>query len=241
MQWLPEGWVPRAVAVDIDGTLTDENKCLHTGAILSLRRIEENGIPVILCTGNVRAITYGLWRFLQLSGPMVSENGGVVWHPTWEEPIIRAEGSRARQAADWLATRIDGLDPNGIESNAWRESEWCLRISEDDIRIKEELAQSEWDDLLVVRTGFAIHLTEPHLTKGEGLQLALDKLDICPGDVLAIGDAPNDIPMFELVKHSVAVGESFPDLQQIASVNSPYKRGDTFIPLVDEILSHFSD
>lgn len=239
MQWLPSGWKPKVVAVDIDGTLTDENKCLHSGAIESLRRLEENGIPVILCTGNVRAITYGLWRFLQLSGPMVSENGGVVWHPSWPEPIVRADGTKAKQAARWLATRIEGLDPVGIESNAWRESEWCLRTKEDDERIKQELADSQWRDLLVVRTGFAIHLTEPHLTKGEGLQLALDRIGISPDEVLAIGDAPNDIPMFELVKHSVAVGGSFESLQEVASVNSPLMRAETFAPLVDEVLRDY--
>jgi len=238
MQWLPSGWKPKAVAVDIDGTLTNENKCLHTGAIESLRRLEDSGIPVILCTGNVRAITYGLWRFLQLSGPMVSENGGVVWHPSWKKPIVRADGSKAKQAAEWLATRIEGLNAIGIESNAWRESEWCLRISEDDDRIKQELSQSEWSNLLVVRTGFAIHLTEPHLTKGEGLQLALDRIGISAEDVLAIGDAPNDIPMFELVGYSIAVGGSFQELQEVASLNSPMLRGDTFVPLVDEILRH---
>ena len=92
MQWLPNGWKPRALAVDIDGTLTDENKKLNNRAVASLRRLEEAGIMVILATGNVRAITYGLWRFIGLSGPMVCENGGVVWHPDWDEPIVRADG-----------------------------------------------------------------------------------------------------------------------------------------------------
>ena len=99
MEWFPEGWLPKAVAVDIDGTITDYNKKLHLEAILALRRLEEAGIPIILATGNVRAITYGLWRFIGATGPMVCENGGVVWHPEWEEPIIRADGARARQCA----------------------------------------------------------------------------------------------------------------------------------------------
>ena len=59
MQWIPNGWRPKAIAVDIDGTITDYNKKLHLEAIESLRRLEEAGIPVILATGNVRAITYG--------------------------------------------------------------------------------------------------------------------------------------------------------------------------------------
>ena len=102
MQWLPTGWRPKVVAVDIDGTLTDGMKQLDTGAVEALRRLEAAGIPVVLATGNVRAITYGLWRFLKLSGPICCENGGVLWHKSWGEPIVRADGSEAKRAAEWL-------------------------------------------------------------------------------------------------------------------------------------------
>ena len=70
MQWLPDNWKPKVVAVDIDGTLTNENKLIEPSVIDALQKLEKNGIPVILATGNVRAITYGLWRFLNLSGPI---------------------------------------------------------------------------------------------------------------------------------------------------------------------------
>lgn len=235
MQWLPDGWKPRAIAVDIDGTITDYNKILHLEAIEALRRLEDAGIPVILATGNVRAITYGLSRFIGASGPMVCENGGVVWHPTWDEPIVRADGARAKKCAQDMAKHID-IDPEGITTNAWRESEWCLFKHEDLGAVNDWVSNSEYSDLAVVKTGFAIHLMEPHLSKGEGLKVALQKMGLSPDDILAVGDAPNDIPMFELVGHSVAVGGCFNSLAEVASVVSPYPHGDTFKPLVDAIL-----
>ena len=235
MQWIPEGWMPKAIAVDIDGTITDYNKNLHLDAIHALRRIEKAGIPIILATGNVRAITYGLWRFIGASGPMVCENGGVVWHPTWSEPIVRADGARARKCAQDMAKDIN-IDPEGITTNTWRESEWCLFTDEDLDAVHNWVASSDYSDLAVVKTGFAIHLMEPHLSKGEGLKIALERMGISPDDVLAVGDAPNDIPMFELVGHSVAVGGCFDSLAKVASVISPHAHGDTFKPLVDAIL-----
>ena len=238
MQWLPEGWMPLAIAVDIDGTITDSEKRIHTGAIHSLRRLEEAGIPVILCTGNTRAITYGLWRFLALSGPIVCENGGVIWHPSWDKAIIRADGERARNAAFEMADDI-GIDAAGITTNAWRESEWCLFPYEDLAKIEDWISTSKYSDLSVVRTGFAIHLMEPQLSKGEGLKIALSHLGISPSDVLAIGDAPDDIPMFELVGHAIAVGGSFDSLTEVADLVSPHMHGDTFEPLVDSILNKF--
>ena len=101
-----------------------------TEAVAAVRRLEDAGIPVVLATGNVRPITYGLWRFLGLSAPMCCENGGVIWHPSWREPVLRATATEAREAALWLSERIDGLDPQGIATNRWRESEWCLHPDE---------------------------------------------------------------------------------------------------------------
>ena len=92
-------------------------------------------------------------------------------------------------------------------------------------------------DREVVRTGFAIHLMEPQLSKGEGLKVILDKMGITESDLLVVGDAPNDISMFELANWSVAVGGAFEEIKQLADVESPYMHGDTFKPLVDAILS----
>ena len=164
MEWLPPGWYPRVVAFDIDGTLTDEKKRLDMHAVEALRRLEDAGIPVILATGNVRAITYGLWRFIGLSGPMCCENGGVLWHPEWDEPIVRASGAEAKNAAQWLASQHTEIDSNGIQTNAWRESEWCLFADEDLKLVTTSIEESDWSNLDVVRTGFAIHLMEPHLS-----------------------------------------------------------------------------
>jgi phosphoglycolate phosphatase (TIGR01487 family) len=236
MQWIPTGWVPKAVAVDIDGTITDSNKAIHLGAIAALRRLEDAGIAVILATGNIRAITYGLWRFIGATGPMVCENGGVVWHPDWGEPIVRADGARARSAGQMLEDKL-GIDSRGITTNDWRESEWCLFPDENISEITKLISESQYADLSVVKTGFAIHLMEPHLSKGEGLTIALDKMQIRPDEVLAIGDAPNDISMFELVGHSVAVGGCFEELAAVAKVISPYQHGETIAPLVDAILN----
>lgn len=237
MQWLPTGWRPKVVAVDIDGTLTDGMKQLDTGAVEALRRLEAAGIPVVLATGNVRAITYGLWRFLKLSGPICCENGGVLWHKSWGEPIVRADGSEAKRAAEWLGEKMEGLDPNGIQTNCWRESEWCLFPDEDLATVERNIASSEWSHLSVVRTGFAIHLMEPHLSKGTGLEVMFQKMGWSPEDLLCVGDAPNDLPMFEYAHWSIAVGGAFDVVKAAADVVSPHPHGATFGPLVDAILS----
>ena len=44
MEWLPKDWTPKFIAVDIDGTITDEKKQLNTRALDALKRLEENGV-----------------------------------------------------------------------------------------------------------------------------------------------------------------------------------------------------
>ena len=88
----------------------------------------------------------------------------------------------------------------------------------------------------LVRTGFAIHLMEPQLSKGSGLKIILDKMDLTPDDLLCVGDAPNDLSMFEISRWSVAVGGAFAYVTKSADVASPLPHGKTIAPLVNSIL-----
>lgn len=240
MEWLPDGWVPSVVAVDIDGTITDDHKRINLDAVKALRRLEAHGIPVVLATGNVRPITYGLWRFIGLSGPICCENGGVLWSPEWEEAVLRATKDEAQAAADWLAEQVNGLDPVGIWSNQWRESEWCLKPTEDLEAIQAAMAEGRWSNLEVIRTGFAIHLMDPVISKGQGLAELAERHDWSLDDMLVVGDAPNDLSMFEAAAWSVAVGGAFREVTAAASVSSPHLHGDTFPPLVQSIVDRLS-
>jgi len=238
---LTNGRRPAMLICDIDGTLTDDwNYALHPGLPEAFRRLEANGVPVALATGNVRPVAWALSRHLGLTGPLICENGGVVWDWRREKEVqYLADGTRARLACEWLATRIPDLDSAGISSNAWRESEWCLYTHEDKEAIEMELAQSEWSDLEVVRTGFAIHINDPGLNKGAGIRLALEPLEIDPSECIGVGDSPNDLPMFSTVGWAVAVGCAFPEVKAAANAvaSDDLIGGHTVIALIEEILS----
>ena len=71
----------KAVAVDVDGTITDSRRRLCCSAMESLRSAEEKGIPVIIVTGNILPVTKTLSIFMGTSGGLVAENGGVIESP----------------------------------------------------------------------------------------------------------------------------------------------------------------
>ena len=237
---LTNGRRPSMLICDIDGTLTDEHYGLHPDLPEAFRRLEAAGVPVALATGNVRPVAWALSRHLGLTGPLICENGGVVWDWRREKEVeYLADGKRARLACEWLATRIQGLDPTGISSNAWRESEWCLYTLEDNEAIEREIALSEWNDLEVVRTGFAIHVNEPGMNKGAGILHALGPLGIDPADCIGVGDSPNDLPMFATVGWAVAVGSAFPEVKAAANAvaSDNLIGGHAVMALIEEILS----
>ncbi|MCP5094180.1 MAG: HAD family phosphatase [Chloroflexi bacterium] len=57
--------------------------------------------------------------------------------------------------------------------------------------------------------------------KGVALRFVLAKLGIEPNQVMAIGDNNNDLPMFDLAKFKVAMGNSTDAIKQMATIIAP--------------------
>ena len=57
--------------------------------------------------------------------------------------------------------------------------------------------------------------------KGTALKFVAGKLEISLGQALAIGDNPNDMPMFAAAGASVAMGNAPPDVRAAATVVGP--------------------
>jgi Cof subfamily protein (haloacid dehalogenase superfamily) len=66
-------------------------------------------------------------------------------------------------------------------------------------------------------TGYGlIELSAPGITKGTGLARLAKELGIAPGDVLAIGDMPNDLSMLQWAGHGVAMANAHPTVLEAA-------------------------
>tara|TARA_B100000029_G_scaffold409596_1_gene411213 strand:- start:47 stop:760 length:714 start_codon:yes stop_codon:yes gene_type:complete len=211
----PEEW--DMVVFDVDGTLLD-SEGFHDDLVKLARKVDKDIMPVSLATGRTLPNVTPIMQAIGASGFIVAENGGMVWDSGEDHEILAlSDGSRAKEAAEWLATKIEGLDPSGIESNRWRETEWCLKETGHHELMSELIADSEWSDLEVVPTGFAVHIVKPGVNKAKGLRLALERRGIDPARVIACGDAQNDISMFDLVGFSVAVNDEYPGVVEAAN------------------------
>jgi phosphoglycolate phosphatase (TIGR01487 family) len=211
----------KAVVVDIDGTLTDSKKVMFTSGIEALRKVQEGGTTVSLASGNVLPVAYGVSTYVGLHGPIIAENGGVV---SYQEKIYQLfSGERAERAYEHLKAH---MPVERLFTDNWRTTEVALRRSCDLDRIKEIL--KDWD-ITIEATGFAIHLMEPGHGKLSGVRKMAELLGIGLEDIVAFGDADNDVGMLSNCGESVAVANASPDAKKAAKYVSPYRHADGVI------------
>lgn len=182
----------RALVTDVDGTLTDERRRLDPGAIAAIRALRADGWPVILATGNVLPIALALHRSLGLDGPIVAENGGLVYERRGGEERVTRLARRAPALAAFRRARRRGLALRPLFTDRWRETEVAVEPTVSVRRVAEAVDDPR---IAVEGTGFAIHLMERGRGKVPALARVLTPLGLSLADCLVAGDGDNDVAM----------------------------------------------
>jgi phosphoglycolate phosphatase (TIGR01487 family) len=219
----------RALACDIDGTITDEKRRLDLEALRLLRRIEGMGIPVVLATGNVLCLTEAASTYIGTSGPLIAENGGIVKDQKKKEPMYFCDifMSDLKRAFEHLQSV---LPVRTVRRSDLRKTEFAIYRDFDSEKIRDEL---EGFRVRVVDTKFAIHITDPSVNKGEGLKVIARIMNLREAEFAAIGDSENDLEMLELSGLGIAVGdERLGDAAQFVTKDSFAKGGVTALEYV---------
>ncbi len=204
----------RAVVTDVDGTLTDASRRLDPLALTYVRRLEDAGIPVLLATGNVLPIALALYRSLGLTGPIVAENGGMLYRQTasGEDRVERLADPRVARRA-YRRLRAGGLPVRRLFTDRWRESEVALEPNVAVARVRRALRGLPVN---VESTGFAIHLMESGAGKLPALERALSYLDLSVRDCVVLGDGDNDVRMLRSAGFGVSFASASPRARRAA-------------------------
>jgi len=222
----------RAVATDVDGTITNRNDELYLEAVAAIRKLEGAGIPVILCSGNALCVLKGLARYIGCTGPTVSENGAVVEY----KASIRILGRKgiARRVVDELK-RVYGQDIKESWSNRFRFVDMAIRRT---IELENvERIVSKFEGVKVIDSNYAYHITDRNVDKGKGLLRALKFLGISPEEVAGVGDSVTDLEMLSVCGFKAAVANADPRLKEIADLVSKNEFGLGFAEIAETLLS----
>lgn len=230
------GWRPRLVALDIDGTLHDEEQRVSPPVADAVCRVRDAGCPIVLSTGRGLIATHAVAESFELEKPyLVCSNGAVTVRLRPEIEFIDVvtfdiadlvRGLLERMPEALIAVEQVGIGyrvnrpfPPGDLSGAITVQPVADLIAEPATRVIVREPGSDADAFLdlVDRIGFHdvsyyvgytawLDLAPLGVSKAYGLDHVTRRLGVDPADVLAIGDGRNDVEMLEWAGRGVAMG-----------------------------------
>ncbi len=229
--------VIRAVFTDVDGTLTDGGRRLSTEAILVIRALMENGVAVVLASGNTTCFMDALCKMIGTGGQCIAENGGVYRLGYGQEPVVLASRESSLRALDAVesfyqarGTRIERY------SHSYRFADVAFARTVPVSEVRNVVAAFPVE---ILDTGFAIHIHEPGITKGTAFLALARVMKIDPSECLAVGDGENDADMIALAGAGATPANGHPALKKVAGYVAGARFGDGFVEAARYYFPHF--
>ena len=219
-----------AIAVDIDGTITDEKRQICISAIEALRKAENAGIPTIIVTGNVVNYAYATEVLIGCSGGLVAENGGIVFKEGENNNAVETlvERDFVTSAEKHLKEKLgEKFNQHASHDNMYRLTETVFYKTIAREELEEALKDFKYiDELEIYDSGFALHITDKRVNKGTSLKYLCERNGINMENVMAIGDSQNDEDFLKQAGYKIAVGNAEDELKQISTYTCEKSFGD---------------
>lgn len=183
----------RVLALDFDGTsTTDGNLCPAIAAAACAARAR--GITVLLVTGRVCEELRALCPDLSFVDAVVAENGAVIWFPALDRTIQL--GAAPPQAV------LGELRSRHVSFHAGDVVVGTSAFHAGDVL--DMVRCFALDSQLVFNRG-SVMLLPSGVNKAAGIRRALAELGRSEHNLIAFGDAENDLPMFAAAELAVTV------------------------------------
>lgn len=193
-----------ALACDYDGTLASEDR-IGPAALGALERAREAGLRLILVTGRTFFELIRVCERLDLFDVVIAENGGVFYTPG--DGTIRDQGPPPPRRV------LAELDRRGISFHVGHVIVGTARAEEEGVR---EALAAVGARLAFSYNRDALMLLPAGISKGPAVRQAIRDLALSFHDVLALGDAENDVELFEACGWAACPGNAVPVLRDRA-------------------------
>ena len=211
----------QALALDYDGTLTTHDR-LAEPTVAALERARRAGLQLILVTGRTFFELARVCSRLDLFDVVVAENGAVLHDPADEairdegpEPPPRLIAALDREAIPFQRGRVIVATGHSYEA-----------------RVRRLMAEAGVQ-LDLVRNRAALMLLPRGVSKGSGVRHALQRLGLSFHDVLAIGDAENDLELFAACGFAACPGNALAEVRRVADWVLPGAGGEAVSRAID--------
>ncbi len=245
----------RLIALDLDGTLTNDKKQITEYTKKTLHEAAGKGIKIALASGRPTLGILPVAEELglrQTGGYIIAYNGGHILDIGNGEDIFRAAFPKEfiRQAADYAAKNhvpILSYDEKYILTEGPVDEYVMHEVINTGAQVKlvpdlpaylrfpivKMLICGNPDVLAAMESGMADHFrgsldiyrAEPWflevmprgINKAQGLKMLADHLGFTREDIMACGDANNDIPMLQQAKYSIAMANAVEGVKREAA------------------------
>lgn len=223
-------------AVDIDGTITENGGGrIHLDALDALRRLTNMGHNVIFVTGRSSVEGFLLSVFGGTTKVAVGENGGCITLDS-NEHILLGNIEECKSAFSVIQNSID----NVMEKSVFpRMTEVVLERTFDLNDARKILSENNLD-VELSDSQYAFHINSSGIDKGTGFKEIMKKMSINSDDVIAIGDSATDVPLFNVAKTSIALGNAADDVKSEANIVVSAKAGDGVLEALDKLAPKLS-
>ncbi len=214
----------KAIALDIDGTITHKNRQLDLEAVRAIRKVEKHGIPVVLATGNILCYSKTTSTLVGTSGPIIAEDGGIVYDKETDKEHILGGLEEVEKGIEILEKRFPNLKHS--KTSKKRKAGRVLQKTVDP-EVINRVFQEQDLNLVAVDSGFAIHIKTPNVSKGNALDKVGEILDCSISEIVVMGDGKNDTEMLEKAEHSYAPSNAHREVKKSAAhvTENPYGKG----------------
>lgn len=214
-----------ALAAGFDGTLARDGR--YDGrCVEALSALSATGRKLILVTGRELREVFEIFPEARIFDLIVAENGAVMHRPATRESQILAAAPSEILLQELQRRGVAPVSVGSAIITTPSQNEPEVRAAIDKLDLDCEIVLNE-RSLMVLPTG--VH-------KASGVREALRQLGISPHNLAVIGDAQNDLPLFQLAEHSVAVQNADPLLKQCADRTTRGAYGEGFLELCRDLM-----
>ena len=253
------------VFTDLDGTLLNHDDYAYKTVITTIKQLKDQGIPVILNSSKTLSELVAWRGKLNLSTPLIAENGGVVLMTTPQGEVKHLIGKHyqiicntlqlMRQQYGWKFIGFNDWSAQEVKTNTglsfqesimakersvtepilWQDSEENLT------RFKKKLAEF---DLILKKGGRFYHVMAKH-DKADAMNFILSTLEHPKQksiQTIVLGDGENDLSMLNAADMAAVLPAASGQSLQVA--NAYYSKQNAphgWVEAIESILANPSD
>lgn len=236
----------KAIATDLDGTITNRVGILNLDAIKRIRLLQKNNIPVIIVSGQNIYSASTLSYYMGASYLTIAENGGAISY-FFSKHVLLGLRKPAEDGLEALKIEFgnDKIRPTSNSHLRYRDITLQKRFN---LKLAREHLESINSEAKLLDSSFVFHILDKSISKGngliEGIKIYNEKkkleIPIKLSNIVSIGDAGNDKDLLEVTNYKIALRHSPKSLREFADFVTTKRYGKGFCEAIDHLIKEFN-